>query len=183
MSWDADDDALMVSVGRGDQTALNRLIQRHAPQLHAVARRYGCRDGEADEIVQDIFWRVWTSAKRWQPGAAKVSTWLYRLAANRTIDYRRAEVRRRTDPLDEDQEFEDEAANAERSYGDRQRLSAMQAAIAELPDRQRMAIILSVQQEKSNAEIAEILGSSEGAVEQLMVRARRTLRDRFRRLE
>ena len=59
----------------------------------------------------------------------------------------------------------------------------MQAAIAELPDRQRMAIILSAQQDKSNAEIAEILGSSEGAVEQLIVRARKKLRDQYRRLE
>jgi len=78
---------------------------------------------------------------------------------------------------------EDETANAERSYGDRQRLSAMQAAVAELPDRQRLSIILSAQQGKSNTEIAAILECSEGAVEQLMVRARKTLRDRYRRLE
>jgi len=151
ISWDADDDTL-------------------------VARRYGCNEADADEIVQDTFWRAWKAAKKWQPGGAKVSTWLYRLAANRTIDYRRVEGRRRADPLGEDQDFEDETANAERSLGDRQRLSSMQAAIAELPDRQRMAIILSAQQD-------EILGSSEGAVEQLMVRARKTLRDRYRRLE
>ena len=183
MSQDADDDALLVSAGRGDQAAFNRLVQRHAPRLHAVARRYGCSEADADEIVQDTFWRVWKSARKWQPGAAKVSTWLYRLAANRTIDYRRMEGRRRSDPLGEDQDFEDETANAERSLGDRQRLSSMQAAIAKLPDRQRMAIILSAQHDKSNAEIAKILGSSEGAVEQLMVRARKTLRDQYRRLE
>ena len=183
MSQDPEDDTLLVSAGRGDQVAFNRLVQRHAPRLHAVARRYGCSEADADEIVQDTFWRVWKAAKKWQPGGAKVSTWLYRLAANRTIDYRRVEGRRRTDSLSEDQDFEDETANAERSLGDRERLSAMLAAIAKLPDRQRMAIILSAQQDKSNAEIAEILESSEGAVEQLMVRARKTLRDQYRRLE
>jgi RNA polymerase sigma-70 factor (ECF subfamily) len=148
-----------------------------------VARRFGCSDADADEIVQDTFWRVWKSANKWEPGRAKVSTWLYKLAANRTIDYHRAATRRHTAPIGEDQEFVDEAANAEQSFGDRQRLSAMQAAITELPDRQRMAIILSTQQDKSNTEIAEILGGSVGAIEQLMVRARKTLRDQHRRLE
>ena len=183
MSRDMDDESLLVSVGKGDQTAFNRLVQRHAPRLHAVARRYGCSEADADEIVQDTFWQVWKSARKWQPGAAKVSTWLYQLVANRAIDYLRAAGRRRTHPLGEGLHVEDETANAERSYGDRQRLSAMQAAVAELPDRQRLAIILSAQQGKSNTEIAAILECSEGAVEQLMVRARKTLRDRYRRLE
>ena len=101
MSWDMDDDTLLVSAGKGDQTAFNRLVQRHSPRLHAVARRYGCSEADADEIVQDTFWRVWQSARKWQPGAAKVSTWLYQLVANRSIDYHRAAGRRRTDPLGE----------------------------------------------------------------------------------
>ena len=180
MLWDADDDTLLVSAGRGDQVAFNRLVQRHAPRLHAVARHYGCSKADADEIVQDTFWQAWKAAKKWQPGRAKVFTWLYRLAANRTIDYHRVESRRRTDSFGEDQDFEDETTNPERLLADRQRLSAMQTAIAELPDRQRMAIILSAQQDKSNAEIAKILGSSEEAVEQLIMRARRTLRDKYR---
>ncbi|MGI9503856.1 MAG: RNA polymerase sigma factor [Geminicoccaceae bacterium] len=182
MLLDADDDSLLAAAGEGDQTAFNQLVQRHAPRLHAVARRYGCSDADADEIVQDAFWRAWKSAGNWRPSAAKVSTWLYRVAVNRIIDHRRTLGRRSEDALDDGPDIADNTANAEKALDDRQCLAAMRAAIAELPDRQRMAIILSTQQGKSNGEIAEILGSSEGAVEQLMVRARRMLREKYRRL-
>ena len=183
MARDCDDDALLAASGEGDQIAFNRLVQRHAPQLYAVARRYGCSDADADEIVQDTFWNAWRTAHRWKPGGARVATWLYRVAVNRILDHRRAKGRRREDVLAEGLEIADPLLSPpEQKVGDRQRLRAMQAEIATLPDRQRMAILLSVQQDKSNAEIARILGCSEGAVEQLMVRARRTLRATYRRL-
>ncbi|MEM9632919.1 MAG: sigma-70 family RNA polymerase sigma factor [Pseudomonadota bacterium] len=177
-----DDDALLKAAGEGSQTAFNRLVQRHAPRLHAVAQRYGCTSADADEIVQDVFWRVWKHSSKWQPGAARASTWLYRLAVNRTIDSRRATGRRPEDPIEEGQDFQDHTATVEQVLDDQQQLKAMRSAISRLPDRQRLAIILSTQQEKSNFEIAEILGISEGAVEQLLVRARRTLRESYRSL-
>ena len=180
---DPDDDALLVAAGAGDQVAFNRLVQRHAPRLYALARRYGCAEADAEETVQDTFWRAWKTAGAWRPGGAKVSTWLYRVAVNRIIDRRRASTRRPEDPIPDGQDFVDGAATPEQALAARQRLAALGAAIAQLPDRQRMAIILSTQQGRSNAEIAHILGVREGAVEQLMVRARKALRERYRRLQ
>ncbi|MEM1050105.1 MAG: sigma-70 family RNA polymerase sigma factor [Pseudomonadota bacterium] len=180
---DPDDDALFKATGEGDQIAFNRLVQRHAPRLYAIARRYGCATADADEIVQDTFWRAWNSAGDWQPGGAKVATWLYRIAVNRIIDHRRSIKRRPEDPMDDKDDFVDAAASPEQALDDRQKMAFMQAAIGALPDRQRMAIILSTQQGKSNAEIARIFDVTEGAVEQLMVRARRALRESYRRLQ
>lgn len=177
-----DDAALFLAAGDGDQVAFNRLVQRHAPRLFAVAKRYGCSDADADEIVQDTFWRAWRAASGWRADGAKVSTWLYRVAVNRIVDYRRAAGRRAEEGLDEERPIADAAATPEQALGDRQRLAAMRAAIDTLPERQRMAMILTTQQDMSVSEVAEALDATEGAVEQLMVRARRTLRDRHRRL-
>ena len=73
-------------------------------------------------------------------------------------------------------------ANSEVALGDAQSLSYMQRAINRLPDKQRLAILLSTHDEQSNADIAQILDTSEGAVEQLLVRARRSLRETYREL-
>ena len=175
-----DDDALMAAAGQGDERAFNRLVQHYAPRLHAVARRYTGSDADADEIAQDTLWRAWKAAPDWQAGDAKLSTWLYRVAVNLSIDRLR---RRRPDAgADAVDALADEAAGTDTALADRQLLALMRAAIDRLPENQRMAIILSVQQDLSNSEIAETLGSSEGAVEQLLVRARRSLRKSYRSL-
>lgn len=182
MAADGDDDALMLAAGGGDTLAFNRLVQRHAPRLFAVARRQGCSEADADDIVQDTFLRAWHAAGRWRPGGAQVSTWLYKVAVNRIIDHRRAAGRRPEDGLAEGQDFADTQPTPEQALGERQRLAVLQAGIAALPRRQRMALILTVQQGKTLAESAEILGCTEGAVEQLRVRARRALREQYRSL-
>ena len=67
--------------------------------------------------------------------------------------------------------------NPEDAYAARQHLAAILGGISALPDEQRMALILSVQQSLPNRDIAAAMGTSEGAVEQLLVRARRKLRE------
>ncbi len=177
-----DDEALVAAAGRGDQQAFNRLVQRHAPRMHAIVRRYVGSPDDADEIVQDTFWKAWKSLPDWRPGGAKFSTWLYRVAVNRSIDHLRTTRRNREVVVDEDVEIEVAAADSGDSVDQRQTLRLMRQAINRLPDRQRLAILLSTQEEKSNVEIAQIMESSEGAIEQLLVRARKSLRKTYREL-
>lgn len=180
--WSEDDDTLLLATGKGEQRAFNRLVQRHSPKLHAIVRRYLRSADDADEIVQEVFWQVWKASSKWEPGTAKFSTWLYRVAANRSIDRLRKDKRRVETTVDELPDAASIHANSEVALGDAQSLSYMQRAINRLPDKQRLAILLSTHDEQSNADIAQILDTSEGAVEQLLVRARRSLRETYREL-
>lgn len=171
------DDALMAAVGSGDERAFNRLVHRHAPRTYAVARRYLGNPADADEATQEVFWRVWQSARRWRPESARLGTWIYRITVNVCIDRKRS-GRRRAETFAETEmpDAADESAGPEERLAARQRLGAILAGISSLPDDQRMALVLSVQQNLSNREIAAAMATSEGAVEQLLVRARRALR-------
>ena len=80
---DAED---VAKAGRGDRDAAARLIGRHAPKLLTVARRMLANQAEAEDVLQDVFLKLWTHAARWQPGKAKFETWLYRVMLNQCYD-------------------------------------------------------------------------------------------------
>lgn len=169
----------MAAVARGDEMAFRQLVRQHAPRTYAVARRYLASHDDADEATQEVFWRLWRSAAGWRPDTARVATWLYRITVNVCIDHTRSGRRRHTveTPGPELPDLPDSAANPEDAYAARQQLAAILDGISALPDEQRMSLILSVQQSLPNRDIAAAMGTSEGAVEQLLVRARRKLRE------
>lgn len=171
-----DDDALMARVAAGDQRAFSRLVARHGPRAQALAHRFTGSASEAEDIVQEAFWRVWRSAARWTPGGAKLSTWLHRIVVNLCVDRaRRAKIRNWLPFADAFDPPSDEA-DPEHSLSDRDEIAAVRADILELPERQRAALLLSADGERSNADIAIVLETTEKAVESMLVRARRTLR-------
>jgi RNA polymerase sigma-70 factor, ECF subfamily len=176
---DESDDDLIAATASGDEAAFNRLVRRHADRAHAIARRYLGSAAEADDVVQDAFWRAWNGAARWRTGEAAFSTWLHRVVVNLCIDRtRRARIRKWL-PFDAAPEPRDEAIGAEDGVMARAELRAVLADLGELPERQRAALLLSAEGERANAEIAAVLSVSEKAVESLLVRARRTLRARL----
>ncbi|MEL6479053.1 MAG: sigma-70 family RNA polymerase sigma factor [Pseudomonadota bacterium] len=167
----------MAAIARGERQALALLIARHGRGLTLMATRYLGGEEEAEEVVQDVFLRVWRNASRYDPARAKVSTWLYRIAVNLCIDRQRKRAFRRFVGLeDAAQEIPDPEPGAARRIAGQQRLDQVRAAMDRLPQRQRMALLLSAVAGLDTASVAEAMGSSRGAVEQLLVRARRTLR-------
>src|SRR5579872_7467848 len=109
---DAED---VAKAGRGDRAAAARLVARHSPKLFVLARRMLGRQAEAEDAVQDVFLKLWTHAARWQPGAAKFETWLYRVTLNQCYD----RLRRRPGlRLEEAGDVADPAANPEQNLGD-----------------------------------------------------------------
>ena len=172
---------LIAAMATGNRRALGRLIALHGRGLTLVATRYLSREDEAEEIVQDTFLRAWRHAGRYDPAKAKVLTWLYRITVNLCIDRQRRNALRRFIGFEDVArngtfEVEDLQPTAETRFGDQAQLAQVRTAIAGLPDRQRMALLLSAVGELDNPEIAEAMRISRGAVEQLLVRARRTLR-------
>ena len=165
------DAELVARYAGGDQTAARALTERHVPHLYALARRMLGDAAEAEDVTQEAMLRLWRIAPRWEDRAA-VGTWLYRVASNLCLDRLRAR-RRLSDDAVPEQADESAGVLARLQAGDR--AAALHQALAMLPERQRLAIVLRHFEELSNPEIAEMLELSVEAVESLLARGRRTL--------
>jgi len=171
------DEQLMAAIATGDQLAFARLVERHLARTVGLATRLMGSRADGEEIAQEAFSRVWSHASRWRPlgsgGNARFTTWLYRIAVNLAIDRKR---RTKLTPLDDVEEPLDESDDGFRQIHKRQVSDAVAAAMLRLPERQRIALSLCFFDEISNIEAGKIMGLSVGAVESLLVRARRALR-------
>lgn len=163
---------LLARFAAGDQAAARDLTRRLAPRIHALARRMLNDPAEAEDVTQEAMLRLWRIAPDWRDEGAAVGTWLYRVAGNLCIDRLR---RRRELPTATVPERPDDAPAAQTRLETAERAAALQAALAGLPDRQRLAIVLRHLEERPNPEIAAILGISVEAVESLLARGRRSL--------
>lgn len=169
------DDVLAMRAGRGDRLAASRLIARHSPRVLAICVRMMGDRASAEDAAQETFMKLWRSVDRWRPGAAKFETWLYRVAANACID--RLRQRRPERPADEAADIADEAPLADQELMAGERRRAVETAMSALPERQRLAIVLCHYQELSNAEAAAVMEVSVEALESLLSRARKSLKE------
>ncbi len=177
------DRLLMERLAAGDDGALAELVARwQGPVTACVARFLGCPAEEASDLAQETFLRVWRERHRWQPRAA-FSTWLFAIALNLCRNQRRS-ARRRPElvPIGADEAGDGlpaVAAPLDDDPFERARAGEVAAvarrALLELPDTQRAALLLRRFEGLSYRDIATTLGVSEGAVESLLVRARRAL--------
>jgi RNA polymerase sigma-70 factor (ECF subfamily) len=174
---DGSDDELMRRAGSGDRQAFARLVDRHMPRALALATRVVGSRTDAEEIVQEAFLRTWLKAPVWRdeavPGGARFTTWFTRVLINLCIDRRR---RPALAPLEAAGEVAGHEADGFQTVARQETGVRVTAAMAALPTRQRAALSLCHWDGLSNIEAAEILGVSIGALESLLVRARRTLR-------
>lgn len=171
----ASDALIMQRVSMGDADASRELVDQYLNRIMAYAYRLLSDVTEAEDVAQDAFLRLWQNADRWRP-EKPVIHWLNRVTYNLCIDRLR---RRPTTNLDSIPEPVDGALNPAAALQENQIAAAVDAAIQQLPDRQRAAIAFVHQQGLSNIETAEILEISVEAVESLLARGRRTLRDRL----
>lgn len=166
------DDALLVLYANGDPGAAAALATRLAPGLLRFASRLLLDRAEAEDVVQETMLRLWKMAPRWEPGAAKVSTWTYRVARNLCTDRLR---KRRGVDLEDIDEPADDAPGVEAQLIQADRLAALDWGLSRLPERQRQAVILRHIEGLANPEIGEILDISVEAVESLIARGKRAL--------
>jgi RNA polymerase sigma-70 factor (ECF subfamily) len=172
---EASDEELMLRIAKGDAGAFRALVPRYAARAIRLARSITHSDADAEEIAQEAYLRVWLNAPRWRPQAA-FRTWFYRIVFNLALNRRR---RAPFMPLDEAGDPADPSADAGERMERDERECLLAAAIAALPDRQRAAIELTYAEELSNAEAAAVLGTSVSGMESLLVRAKRTLREKL----
>lgn len=169
------DEALLVLYARGDSDAARVLTGRHLGRVYGFAARLLGDRAEAEDVAQEAMLRLWRAAATWRAGEAQLSSWLYRVTVNLCTDRQRARARRRAEALDDVAEPVDERADTEGALMTRQRVDALQAALATLPDRQRQAVVLRHIEGLTNPEIATILEIGVEAVESLTARGKRAL--------
>ncbi|MFT4076705.1 MAG: RNA polymerase sigma factor [Asticcacaulis sp.] len=167
------DEVLLERIARGDMAAASALVSRKLPRLLSLGRRMLNDPAEAEDVAQETLIRTWKQAPTWVAGKARIDTWMHRVALNLCYD----RLRRRKDNVSPDEvEIIDETDGPSVQLEQAQTASALQKALAQLPERQRTAITLNYFQEMSNIEAAATMGVSIEALESLLARARRTLR-------
>ena len=171
------DETLVQRAGRGDRRAAAMLVERHTDKIYAVCFRMLGAQHAAEDAAQETFLRLWRNAAKWKPAGAKFETWLYRVAMNLCLDQLRK--RKRDAPEDAAPEQVDHAARPDEAFFAGEKRFLIDDALAQLPDRQRMALTLCHYQELSNIEAAKVMDISVDALESLLARGRRGLRERL----
>jgi RNA polymerase sigma-70 factor (ECF subfamily) len=163
---------LLARYAAGDPAAARLLAGRLTPRLYAHACRVLGEGSEAEDVVQEALLRLWRVAPDWRRGEAKVTTWLYRVVANLCTDRLR---HRPALPLEAAADPPDPAPSAAAGLQEAARRAALGRALAQLPDRQRQAVVLRHIEGLANPEIAAILEIGVAAVESLTARGKRAL--------
>jgi RNA polymerase sigma-70 factor (ECF subfamily) len=181
---DTEDVRLMRLVARGDTVAFEKLIERHQSLVVGTVARMLGSNSDVEDIAQQVFIRVWKSAYRYVP-RAKFTTWLLKITRNLVFNELRRAKRRAHAPLQteanvEEMQLKDESnPSPDASLLERELQEAIEKAIGELPETQRMALVLRRYEEFSYEQIADVLKLSVPAVKSVLFRARTELRVRL----
>jgi RNA polymerase sigma-70 factor (ECF subfamily) len=181
---DTEDVRLMRLVARGDTSAFEKVIERHQALVAGTAARMLGSNSDVEDIAQQVFIRVWKSARRYVP-RAKFTTWLLKITRNLVFNElrrakRRAQVPLQSDPGAEEIPLKDETNPApDASLLEDELQRAIEEAIMQLPESQRMALVLRRYEQLSYDQIAEVLDLSVPAVKSVLFRARTELRTRL----
>ncbi len=181
------DAEVMLRVRAGDDAAFDHLVAKfRRPMVHFMFRM-ARNQATAEELAQEVFLRVYRSRASYA-AEAKFTTWLYRIATNLAMNYvRDTKQERHAASLDEPDEetglridVADPHATAEQEILRRERLAAIRRHVEELPERQRVAVLMHKYQGLDYRQIGEVLKLSESATKSLLFRAYETLREKLK---
>ncbi|MEZ5317099.1 MAG: sigma-70 family RNA polymerase sigma factor [Vicinamibacterales bacterium] len=158
----ADDRALVEAFLAGRREAFDVIVRRHQRHVYHLCLRFVRSHEDAADLAQDVFVRAFKGLDRFK-GEASLGTWLYRVGVNVCLN-RIAVKRPASEPLEPTEHVDVRAEDPFDRVARSERSAAMRAAIDQLPPKQRATVILRVYQDLSHEEIAQVLGSSVGAV-------------------
>ena len=185
---DRDADAeLMLAFQRGDEDAFGALVRRFQDRIVSLAYRYLGSAADAEDLAQEVFLRVYRAKGSYEP-SARFSTWIYRIASNTSLNHIRGRKARRkvAGPLpspDEGDPASDPADPDAAAPGDRLEMDelarVLRQIVDDLPDRQRIAILLNKYEGLGYEEVAAAMDLSVMAVKSLLTRARVNIKERL----
>jgi RNA polymerase sigma-70 factor, ECF subfamily len=180
---------VMLRVKSGDDSAFEYLVQKYRRQMVSFMYRMSHNSAAAEDLAQEVFLRVYRSRANYE-ASAKFSTWIYRIATNLAVNHARDTRHERpenTVNLDQPDsetgqtpDVADSTSTVEESILRRERLAAIRQKVQDLPERQRMAVVMHKYQQMDYKQIAEVLKLSESATKSLLFRAYETLRVQLR---
>jgi len=179
----------------GDATALEGLMREYASRVYRLAFGITRNQGDAEEVVQDVFLTLATKSAMFE-GRSAVGSWIYRITTNAALNKRRGKRHEVETSLEEhlpafmadghregDRSFllADWSQNPERELLSGEARRTLERALDALPDRYRAVLVLREVEELANEEVAELLGESVGSVKSRLHRARQALREQLTR--
>lgn len=171
------DEALMDLVLKGNEEAFTTLVIRYHKLVFAFVYRLIGNRNEAEDLTQDVFLRVWERARTWKRKKSSFKSWLMQVAHNLSIDQFRKEKLRLNHV-----EYVDGRASSEDDHERKEEQRLMRRALDTLPWRQKTAIILCNIEGWTQKEAGEVLGCTDEAIEALIGRGRRSLKQHFHEL-
>jgi RNA polymerase sigma-70 factor (ECF subfamily) len=158
-----DDAGLVAQAANGNREAFDVIVERHRRAVYQVCYRFMNNHEDANDLAQDAFVRAWKGLKNFK-GQAALSTWLYRIAVNVCLNRVSAKTAV-TEPIESTEHMADaRIEGAQHKMLREERAVAVRRAIANLPEKQRATMILRTYHDLSHQQIADMLGSSVGAV-------------------
>jgi RNA polymerase sigma-70 factor (ECF subfamily) len=161
---DLDDATLVTAVGESDQLALKELYRRHGPALQGLARRVLVDADRADDVVQEVFLRLWNEPERFDPARGALRSYLYRQTHSRAVERVRSEEARRRREERHDREKAEAAYDVEVEAWALIRSELVKEALAQLAEGERDAITLAYFGGHTYREVATMLDLPEGTV-------------------
>ncbi|MBQ9533140.1 MAG: RNA polymerase sigma factor [Prevotella sp.] len=146
----------------GQRAAFAKVVQQYSEQLYWKIRHIVINHEDANDVLQNVFIKAWMNLEDFQ-GKAKLSTWLYRIAINESLDFLRKQKTQNALSADEDLSLANRLL-ADNYFDGDEAQALLQEAIAQLPDVQRTVFTLRYFDEMKYSEISRHLGTSEGAL-------------------
>ena len=161
---DAGDAALVVAIGRWNDAAIAEVFRRHGGAVFALAKRVVGDVSRAEEIVQEVFVRLWNEPERFDPERGSLRSFLLAQTHGRSVDLLRSEGARREREAKEARATAESGYDLEREVWDLAVAERVRAAVLELPDEERRAIEMAYFGGRTYREVAAALGAPEGTV-------------------
>jgi RNA polymerase sigma-70 factor (ECF subfamily) len=158
----------------GDASAFDLLVIRHQRAIQRVCFRFTGNAEDAADLTQEVFVKAYRSLGKFR-GTSAFSTWLYRIAVNACLSFKAAR-KNRTEEWDEDYDIVAEGPGPDELVDAQMSARTVREALDTLPEKQRLTVVMKVLEERTHAEVAEILGSNVGTVKANLFFAIRNLR-------
>ena len=174
---DAGDAALVVAIGRWREDALAEVYRRHGGAVYSLARRVLGDDGRAEEVVQEVFLRLWRQPERFDAGRGSLRSFLLANAHGRAVDQLRSDMSRRRREEQDARKTANAGYDIDREVWDLTLAEQVKAALGELPDEEKRAIELAYFGGHTYREVAALLAQPEGTVKSRIRNGLRRLHD------
>jgi len=158
------DASLVIAVARQNSDALEEIYRRHSGVVYGLASRLLHNRSTAEEIVQEVFVRLWNAPDRYDPERGSLRSFLCAQAHSRTIDLLRAETARRRRQENEAMQVTARGVDVETEVANLLAAEQVRSVVAQLPDNERRAIELAYFKGFTYREVAQYLDEPEGTI-------------------